>query len=382
MKGAARIVMIADDLSGAADCAVTCAVQGLRTVVQLSEEQHSDNDTQVLAMDTATRSMPVERAAATVGRIAASMESAPGRVLFKKLDSLLRGHVGIELAAMLRHLDQAVAVMAPALPSQGRVTIDGRQWMNGQCVADAPAILEGAGLTWVGIDLPTVRRGSAQLAAKMTDLARGHDVLVCDAETDEDLRAVAGAVTKLTQAIWAGSSGLARYIPEAMGISGISGPVEQPIRFRGPILIAVGSRSPLAHEQAREAINLGGVRLVTLRPGCAEEALESGNDVIVAIDPNGDSEEDPSLCAALASWIQPHIKNFGALILTGGETARAVLVASGISSLRVLQEVEPGVPLMVSLGARTMPVITKSGSFGNRKTLSNCLRVLRGLKLE
>src|SRR5438046_1457073 len=98
---AARIVMIADDLSGAADCAVSCATQGLRSIVQLSETQlDADDSAQVIAIDAATRSMPPDRAAATVARIAATCEHAPGRVLFKKLDSLLRGHVGPELAAM------------------------------------------------------------------------------------------------------------------------------------------------------------------------------------------------------------------------------------------------------------------------------------------
>ena len=72
----------------------------------------------------------------------------------------------------------------------------------------------------------------------------------------------------------------------------------------------------------------------------------------------------------------------GALIATGGETARAVLAASNITGLRLLREVEPGVPLAVSTGARQIPVITKSGSFGNCATLAHCVQVLRGLKLE
>ena len=379
MNGAARIVMIADDLSGAADCAVTCAVQGLRTVVQLSEAQRPDHDAQVLAIDTATRSMPADRAADTVGRLVSSYEAGHGRVLFKKLDSLLRGHVGPELTAMRRGRNPAVVVMAPALPAQGRTTIDGCQWLHGKRLANAHQILEAAGLGAIGIDLLAVRGGYPQLAATMAGLARGHDVLVCDAETDADLRAIAAAIATLPHVIWAGSSGLARHIPEAMGIDGRNSSVEQAPRFRGPILIAVGSRSPLAHEQAREAIGLGGVTTIT---GYATRALESGNDAIVMLDSNGEGEEDPSLCAALASWIQPHIKNVGAMILTGGETARAVLVASEIYGLRVLQEVEPGVPLMLTMGARVMPIITKSGSFGNRATLANCLRVLRGLKLE
>ncbi len=256
MNDTARIVMIADDLSGAADCAVSCAAQGLRTVVQLSESSPSDG-AQVLAIDAATRSMPADRAAASVERIVAAYEHASGRVLFKKLDSLLRGHIGPELAAMRRGRTPSVIVMAPALPAQGRTTIDGCVWLNGQRLAnaDAPKMLEAAGLTSAQINRALVRGAPTQLAATLAELARQHDALVCDAETEADLQAIAAAIAALPQAgwngsvIWAGSSGLARHIPEAMGITGAPGPIEEP-HFRGPILMVVGSRASVAHEQA------------------------------------------------------------------------------------------------------------------------------------
>jgi D-threonate/D-erythronate kinase len=396
MSSAAQIVMIADDLSGAADCAVSCAVQGLRTMVQLSEAPSSES-AQVLAIDAATRSMPAGRAAATVARIVANYEHAPGRVLFKKLDSVLRGHIGAELAAMRCGRTPAVIVMAPALPAQGRTTIAGCQWLNGQPVAnaEAPKVLESAGLTSAQINLTLVRAAPPKLAATMAGLARHHDALICDAETEADLRSVAAAIAALPQAgwdgsiIWAGSSGLARHIPNAMGIAGAPGPMEEP-RFRGPILVLVGSRASLAHEQAREARHAAGMTTVLLAPqalrGCCGaalgNALDSGADVMAVIEPSDATTEDPDLCAGLASWVLPHMDKVGALIATGGETARAILAMSDITGLRLLREVEAGVPLAISTGARQIPVITKSGSFGNRATLANCVRMLRALKLE
>ena len=157
-----------------------------------------------------------------------------------------------------------------------------------------------------------------------------------------------------------------------------------------PFLLVVGSRVPLAHEQAREAGRSAAITTVllapaTLREGCSSalsKALDSGNDVMAVIDSSEEAAEDPRLCAALASWVLPHMDKVGALVATGGETARAVLTASKIAGLRLLREVEPGVPLAVSTGARQIPVITKSGSFGNRATLAHCVQVLRGLKLE
>ncbi len=395
MNRAARIVMIADDLSGAADCAVSCAVQGLRTMVQFSESSSSE-PAQVLAIDAATRGMSAAAAAAAVGRIVAKYEHAPGRVLFKKLDSLLRGHIGPELAAMRRSGTPAVIVMAPALPAHGRTTIDGCQCLHGQRLENANArqLLEAAGLMSAQISLALIR-GTTPVAIKMAELARQYDVLVCDAEAEADLQSVAAAIAALPQAgwdgsiIWAGSSGLARHIPAAMGIAGASDPVADP-NFRGPILVVVGSRTRVAHEQAREAARSDGMTTVFLSPETLRQgyvsvlgsALDSGNDVIAAIDSTDEAAEDPHLCAALASLALPHIDKVGALIATGGETARAVLTASNITSLHLLREVEPGVPLAVSIGARQIPVITKSGSFGNPATLAHCIRALRALKLE
>lgn len=400
MTEAARVVIIADDLSGAADCAVSCAVQGLHTVVELSESW--SQGAQVLAIDSATRSMSAERAAATVGRLVANFQHAPDRVLFKKLDSLLRGHIGPELAAMRIENTPNVIVMAPALPAQRRTTVDGCVWMNGERVPNAKAcrLLESAGLTSAQITLDLVRGARRPLAARMAELAQQSDAVICDAETEDDLSAIAVAIAALPDAgwhgsvIWAGSSGLARHIPDAMGIVGAPACVNDP-SFRGPILLAVGSRSQVAHEQSSKVAQVNGITSLVLSSvllaseGLREkharvmaDAFESGSDVMAVIDQSGDSTENPGLCSALASLISPNIERIGALIVTGGETARSILTASNIKSLRLLREVEPGVPLAISAGVREFPVITKSGSFGDHATLAHCVQVLRGMKLE
>jgi len=58
-------------------------------------------------------------------------------------------------------------------------------------------------------------------------------------------------------------------------------------------------------------------------------------------------------------------------VLTGGETARAVLAARGVRELRLLGEVEPGVPFGMARDGTL--VCTKAGAFGNPGTLVNCV---------
>ena len=62
----------------------------------------------------------------------------------------------------------------------------------------------------------------------------------------------------------------------------------------------------------------------------------------------------------------------GALVSTGGETARALLSAMHYRALRLAGEIEPGVPLSIAVGPRALPVITKAGAFGNPDTLLHC----------
>jgi uncharacterized protein YgbK (DUF1537 family) len=110
-----------------------------------------------------------------------------------------------------------------------------------------------------------------------------------------------------------------------------------------------------------------------------DAALASGSDVAVTI--RGEEinfQEGPQLAAALAALIVPHLSQVGGLIVTGGETARAILDRAGISGLRMQGEIEPGAPIGVSTGDVAIPVITKAGAFGDRTTLERCRAILRG----
>jgi uncharacterized protein YgbK (DUF1537 family) len=66
------------------------------------------------------------------------------------------------------------------------------------------------------------------------------------------------------------------------------------------------------------------------------------------------------------------------LILTGGDTAKAVCHRLGAVGAKLLDEVEPGIPLGRLLGSSKLPVITKAGGFGNRQSLVGALRRLKG----
>ena len=162
-----------------------------------------------------------------------------------------------------------------------------------------------------------------------------------------------------------------------------------------PILVVVGSASRVSHSQFDALAEEQGVTSLTILPSALREsrvpervqsyaqtldaALASGSDVAVTIRGEEINAQDgPQLAATLAELIAPRLSHLGGLIVTGGETARAILDRAGISGLRIQGEIELGAPIGVTAGEIAIPVITKAGAFGHRMTLKHCRAILRG----
>jgi uncharacterized protein YgbK (DUF1537 family) len=160
-------------------------------------------------------------------------------------------------------------------------------------------------------------------------------------------------------------------------------------------LTVVGSASHVSQAQFETLASAPGVTALTVPPRvlrpeaetgetreigrALDRALASGDDVALAIGPGPgiDLREGSGLAAELAALVAPRLPKLGGLVMTGGETARAVLIAAGLRGLRLRGEVEPGVPLGVGIGTFEIPVVTKAGAFGDRHTLRRCRAALR-----
>jgi len=88
----------------------------------------------------------------------------------------------------------------------------------------------------------------------------------------------------------------------------------------------------------------------------------------------------PPLSRGLADALQPVAPALGAFAATGGETAAAVLSGFGVNGIRLVDEIEPGVPLGLTLGRLTVPVATKAGGFGDKFSLIRISERLRAVR--
>ena len=411
-----RWLILADDLTGAADCAIAFSRSGLPAAVTW---QAGGPQETVVAIDADSRAHGPEAAAAK-HRALIEGRHKPGLGLFKKIDSTLRGQPAAELAETIRTLrergETALAIVAPAFPETGRTLQRGTIHVHGEPLeetmlwardhsydsADVVAVLEGVGLRVRHAALDVVRadpRAVERLVQEAIDA--GMDAVVCDAVVAADLDAVAEATLSLSEHVfWTGSAGLAKALAQALARS--TGAPEtaprEPLEITGGILFVVGSVAEASRDAAAVLAADESVRRIVVDPSAlgagvrdgrwreaqraVSETLAAGGDVLVEIDPGPkpDLAQGPALARSLAELLRPAAPAIGALFVTGGETALALLAALGATGIRLIDEVEPGVPLGITRGALTVPVVTKAGAFGNAETLRRCLHHFRRLR--
>ena len=346
--------LVADDLTGALDAAAAFVpVAGPIPVFWSPLAALPD----AVAIDAGTRDLAAADARRLAALLAPVLEEADPA--FRKIDSLLRGHIAAELGATMDSFDHCL--IAPAFPAQGRVTAGGRQFR---------AV---AGL-WrdVGVDLPAAlaAEGIAPRLCRPGDPAPA-GVSLWDAETDAELDAVVAEGRVLAgRVLWCGSAGLA---------GALAGPAAVPCpTLQGPVLALIGSDHPVSVAQLSTAWKY--VHRITR--GDAEDAapvarrLASGGAAVAAVVPPGASRVAAAAhIARIFSRLLGHLAPPGVLAVAGGDTLRAVCDGLGATMLEVDGQLAPGVPTSLLRGGvwHGRRVVSKSGAFGGADWLVRLL---------
>jgi len=333
-----RVAIIADDLTGALDSSVGFAMHGMRTRVAVTADAIGTalaDDPEVLAINTASRPLPPEAAAAAV-RDAAQQLPARSTLVFKKIDSRLKGNVAVETAAMAAMVRALRIVVAPAVPDQQRLVKDGRVVGRGVAapIAVAP-VFEGLGLP----------------------------VSVADAETRGDLDALV-ARGLAADTLFVGASGLAKALARAIG-----GPLQRySFQPDGETLFVLGSRDAITRDQIEVLTTTYPELSVAVLPAAgAETALPSRLPALLrppselVASPDEVSARLADMAAEAVARLHP-----ATLVLGGGDTALAVLDRLGAKLLAPVGEPILGmVEVTVTVSGRPLRCLVKSGGFGN-----------------
>ena len=390
-----EIAVIADDLTGAADTGVQLLRAGYRTAVVFRGKELPE-DLDAVVLDTDSRTMNSSTAAQRVAEAACSVRSA--RIVYKKLDSTLRGPVAIELSAALKTTRRERAVVAPAFPAAGRTTVDGVQLVHGVPVHETEMRNDPRAPVKEG-HIPTMLEDSFSSIGTLSveDLSdtgrvrrtiEEYECVIVDSERDRDLETLVRAAPEPSEVLWAGSAGLALALGSVYP-GAHAGKVVEPRTPVRKVLVVVGSLSGVAREQLRRLVQQYGdvaVPVYAGRSGAVNKAAEAAsrafaNSACVIIhspekrDMSGSGGPMVKSLAGVAARLAEE-RLFDALVLTGGSTAVRVAKRLGASGIRLEGEVETGVPVGILAGPNPYPVVTKAGGFGDAGTLVEAVRTL------
>lgn len=338
------LVILADDLTGALDCAAPFAGRGLHTEIALSVDAIGlalEAKPEVISVNLASREIDAD-AARLATRVA--LRSLPaGATIFKKVDSRLKGNIAAELLEMQFRL----ALIAPAIPDFGRIVRAGH--VEGFGVSEPLRIIDRIGIP-----------------------AEKH--LVPDTASQDDISLALADAETAGADLLVGARGLAEAL--ACRMTGRNDAVlssPEP----GPMVIVIGSRDPITVAQVDELRRSIALDYVAAPNGHVQQTVAPRGHLTLVQAVPGDADDAPQRVSdRLAAGIVPQMTGSAStLLLSGGATAEAVLKAMGVSSFRLLGECLPGLGLAYVNG---QCIIAKSGGFGMPGTLCEIARISMG----
>jgi uncharacterized protein YgbK (DUF1537 family) len=376
------IVVIADDLAGAAEMGGMAWRHGLVAEIQL--ELNTSTDADLIVVDTNTRSCTPEQAARRVARVAERCRERAIKRIYKKVDSVLRGQVTAELAAWLETSGQNRVLLVPANPGLGRIISGGRYYVKGIPLHETDFAQDP--------EYPTVTSdvldilGHSDLwpvqVLRPGETMPSRGIAVGEATDQADLVTWAAALDDNT--LCAGASEFFGAFLRACGFRLADRPhveIEAPRQISD--LFVCGSTSVYSRSLC-ERYESQGIPILRMPPGlfgvgplvtqfvqewadATVSALESNPRVMIAID--RPLCRDPGMPQILSSHLGAVVekvlgkRRVDRLYVEGGATAAALVRRLGWTCLRVRQEWTTGVVSMEIKGQAGFLLTMKPGSY-------------------
>jgi len=351
-------IVLADDLTGAAEIAAIARQAGRRAIV-LTRPPAGPVDADLIVLDTDTRLLPpalaARRVRAWTARLAKTTPRHAG--VFLKTDSVLRGPVLAHVGAATRALGFSRAILVPANPSLGRVIRGGRYFVHGRFLHETALANDphhprdtSDALALLG-RVPRTPR--VCLPANTADLPE-HGVILGEAASSADVRRWRGRLSADTL-----PAGGADFFRAWLGVRAPAQSSAPPPRLRGPALLLHGTTAAAA---GAGALLFRGVRAPAVSP-VADHLARLGGAVVAA--PRRRLDDPASLSAAFTQ-LTLELKRreaFQHLLVAGGATAAAVLSGLDWTALEVVHVWAPGVVTLRPLAEPDFLLTLKPGSY-------------------
>lgn len=416
-----KLLIIADDFTGALDTGVAFSSVGIKTKVIVDNhlEVKQDENNEVLVIDAETRHLDAEAAGGIVYDIVAEAVKAGIAYIYKKTDSALRGNIGSELTQAMKAAGEKAMPFIPAFPKMNRITRDGIIYIDGAPVSKSvfgvdpfEPVTKDSVKDIVGLqcDTPVV-----EISKNRRQECFEEGILVYDACSDEDIREIASVIKEQKRCrLMAGCAGFGAVLTGLLGLTGGEKPRQE---LPGKLVVVCGSVNPITRRQLEYGHRIGyEKRNLTPEQKLYEEYWDKEEgEAFLADVPDKleksdcyiiDSNDLPGNEGVMAYADKQNIsleevrvristtmgkvamklldKDIPAVYLvTGGDTLLGLMHQIGANELVPVGEVAPG-SVLTKLAYRNkiFYIITKSGGFGNEELLEEIVNQLKDSECE
>lgn len=411
-----KLLIIADDFTGALDTGIQFVKKGIQTQVIIGTGLNQlllSESAEVLVVDSETRPMSGQKARDVVERIVRQAMELGVETIYKKTDSALRGNVGAELAGVLRAAGGSRLYFLPAFPEVKRVTEKGIHYINGVKLEDSEFGRDPFDPMTCSY-VPDILRKQTDLRIALVEREQElppwsgeQELVVFDALEDRDIqRRITELKNQGELRLLAGCAGFAAFLAEALELKG---DYRKGILRTGHFVVACGSLNPITREQVEYAQSSGFYRknllpaqklcpdyystpegkefLRGLTELCGQEAcveldtfdLEGQESVSEYVEKHGiDSETVRFAISACYGKIVRHLVEQEldlTVLMTGGDTLMGFMKEIGVNQISPVAEVGQGTVLSrLYWNGNVLQVISKSGGYGEKDVFEKAAR--------
>ena len=409
------MIILADDLTGANDTAVQYKNCGASSIVSVgmpdSESISRFAGYDVISVNTDSRAMPSAKAYDAVYEVCRFFNKNGAAAPYKKIDSVLRGNPGAELDAVMDSFESDFAFVCPAYPENGRIVKSGILYAGDDKIDAVKTVAEDMKRTVRSVPLEIVREGAAAVGKYMLDEASksGASVFVLDACSENDLKSIYDAALAFPEKyVLCGSAGLARFDALRFTEKKKEEEKKNPLKD-GVTLVISGSRNKKTRMQFQKLCDYVHTRCIvadtkTIKYGgeskvvndCFEKAarrIAAGDTTLLVVlsslfedftivlkDSDENYREADVLSRTLGKLAARIYESFPlrAIVSCGGDTTLRLCNELGAFGIEPVCEIVPGTPLGILVGGKadSLPIITKSGGFGDDSVLIECIDFL------
>lgn len=350
--GAGGIIVIADDFTGAAELAGIALRYGLQLNVCLQTNTIEQLGKDGLVINTDSRSMQKQNALAITEHVFKQVAKHDALLVYKKIDSVLRGYVIDELKIQMQILGLQKAIIAPANPTLGRTVEQGKYLINGAAITTTGFVHDP--------EFPAKSSLVKEMLQNEVDVLEHSDTLpeygivVAATSTNDDVKAWANKIDKRYALAGAGDFFMALLAKQYQEVE------QEEAVLQKPFLYVAGS----AFETARARVQQwkqDAINVITVQTNF--ELIQVKQDhYVLAIQDNVVGITASALREGMAIVAKQLIAELAIqeLFIEGGSTAASVLADLDVTVLTPIHELSRGV---VRMKTNELFVTVKPGSY-------------------